>query len=372
MDLTKLHRNHAEDLLERRIKHLARPFLACRVLARLDYRLLASLAALEPTHQMALDTLASEKAGGLFFQVFYGLHHQQNATLEAIDSCIDDLDRKQHSSLIQAIKLAAIRLAPESHWIPQSPILRLLLLQHASSISETMVINWLQQADGELAATCIQRLGQTLNHEHQMLIHQRVDSTCPLTRLAALQTLSLHACQQSRQQLLQEPPESLQRFVPALLIASWLHSDALFGQSPLCTAFTGKPEAIPVLIEQMQQAETLTEAYAAWLWLTGRTLPHYPSLQAVDAKKRHVAPGQDTMPDIAFAERWWRKQSLQHQKRYFLGQPLDAAGLQRLAQNLTGRCLPLLAIHQQLCGLTPTYRMAGFYLAEGIKEFSHE
>ncbi|MFY0666090.1 MAG: hypothetical protein JXQ97_15810 [Natronospirillum sp.] len=363
MDLIKLHRSQVKDLIDRRIKHLDKPFVACRILARLDYRLLASLAALEPAHTITLDALAAEKPAELFLQAFYGLQHELDATLEAIDTCIDDLDKKQQNSLIQAIQLAEVTLSADQHWLPQSQALRLLLLQHAVSLPPLVVINWLEQAEGKLAGACIQRLGQILNHEHQSLFTQHIDSACQQTRMAALQVLALHDGPQARQRLIQEPLETLQSFVPALLIACWLYPDTLFGQSPLCTALTGKPEAIPILIEQMQHAETLAEAYRAWLWLTGRTLPHYPSLHAVDSDRRHAAPGQDTVPDIAFAWRWWRQQTWLPQQRYFLGHPIEKAGLQHLAQNLSGRCLPLLAVHQQLQGLPANYRRLGFCLA---------
>lgn len=364
MDLIKLHQHNIEDLLARRINHLKRPFVAQRTLAHLDYRLLASLTALQPTHEPALENLTAEKPFALFLQVFYGLQQQQDTTLQQLDENISELDEKQLQGLLQAAQLATITLEPH-HWVPQTPELRQLLLTTTSNLP---TVEWLQQGDDSLTATCIQHLVQTGTlTEHRALLHDLTDSDQPLTRLAACHALALQGHPESQTHLGQQDPDTLKRQPPVLLAACWLHPDVFFEQGPLCAALTGRPEAILRLMNDMQDAATLHEAYDAWLWLTGRSLPHYPLLQVVDAESRHVVPTSGTKPDIDAARRWWQQRSWQPQQRYFLGQTVDPAGLQNLSRTLTGQCLPLLATHQQLQHLPPAGLLAGFCLAEGMQ-----
>lgn len=376
MDLIKLHMDNAEDLLARRISHLKRPFIARSILTGLDYRLLASLSALRSTVAIPPATLDASQPLQLFLTVFYGLQQNLNATIEVLDDLADSLDASAHPYIEQAFQLAAVTPEPDAKLPASSDLSRKLLFTHAAQLPEIWLQQGLQDSDDTVTAICVQRLGEQRQKDQQGLLKQYSQSKAPQTRLAALLALARQGCP-AAEELAEEPTATLQHSLPAWHAACWLHPEKHASSSPLALAFTGKPVVLPQLIEQMEHATSMADAYQAWLWLTARNLPHYPAIQAADAPAQHVAPTPGTQPDTGAASRWVQQQNWHAEQHYFLGQPLTQTGLGRLVHHFTGRCVPLLATHQQLQGQPSTERLTGFCLPDvqptpSAEEFSDE
>lgn len=381
MNLIKLHMDNAEELLARRIKHLNQPFITRTVLTGLDYRLLASLSALQPDPARSQEKLDTGNPFQLFLAVYQGLQHDLSATFKAIEEVAEGIGESVTPYLEQAFQLAPIDLEPEVP-APGSPLVRSLLLNHAASLPEPWLLSLLQQTsanmdDSQIAAALLQ-LSEQQNPEHRPLLQTYAASEMPRSRLAALLSLVRQGCPRAQQQLSEENADTLQLSFPAWHAACWLHPETFADVSPLALAFTGHPAVLTKLIEQMEHAPTMTDAYQAWLWITARQLPHYPAVQAADAPAQHVAPTSGTQPDTAAASHWASQQKWHPEQRYFLGQPLNQAGLKRLTQNFTGRCFSLLATHQHLLGQPANSRLTGFCLpsgkqtTSGTKEPSYE
>ena len=362
MDLIKLHQDNIVNLVTRRIALLNRPFIAKRILAQLDFSLLGSLAAILPTHLHTLDALSTESVSTIFLQVFYGIYKQPETTIKALDANLEDFTDEQLSSLSMALLLANVHFDTLSD-LPKTTGLRQLFLLNCAHLPTSIVFEWLQQEEkDDLAAACIQYLGRLDFLSYEALVRNYAQSNKALTRLSALLVLTLNGCLESSQLLSQESLNTLTLIPQALATACRLHPHIFFDQSPLCAALTGKPKAIHHLIKQMQNASTLKEAYSAWLWLTGRTLPHYPALQSTDIKPRYIPPSDRSVPDVQAAKSWYKRQKWQAQQHYFLGQPLTKSGLKILTKNQAGQCISLLAVHQQLLALPITANQKGFCL----------
>lgn len=365
MELTQLHLKNIAELLSRRQKFLSRLIFSRFQLSRLDYKLLVSLMASRDDCRNKLDDPSSLDDIQLFLQLFHGFIDHPDMTINHLDTHFDALVEQQQI-IASAMQLAKIKI-DQTVQKPQHPELQLLLARFAYQFDLKTLHFWVDASSPELIANLLHRLIYEHQQQDDSWLKPHANSSHPSIRCNALQLLAIQNNQGAIAQLLEEPHEMFESGLTAKAILAWFHPEYCMNHEPEFLALTGKPESIPRLFELMQSPQNHSAAYQGWLYITGRTLPHYPEVRDIEVEAQHVAPTATSYPDIKVASKWWRKQSWNNDNRYFLGQPINPSGINYLAQTYVGQCLSVLGLYQRLHSLPAQASLAGFCLPGGVE-----
>jgi len=363
MELTQLHATNIQKLLMKRKEFISRIFFPRIQLSRLDYRLLVSLMAFQEQQLNFTDELENMDSTQVVVSIFHGLLGSAQETIDALDKHFDALE-SHFEAVATAIQLAKVSI-DSSIEKPNHPDLQLLLAKYADTFDQQSLKTWVATGSDELTIHLLERLICTSEQDDRGWVESFSKAKAPQVRARALLILASQNEEQASTQLLNESQNAYEDSLVAKALFAWLHPDVCVSLSPEYMALTGKARVVNQLIDLMQSPQSHSEAYRAWLLITGRSLPHYPEVRDAQKEAQHIAPTATSYPDIDVAHRWWSKQSWNSDQEYFLGKPRSTESIKSLATTFVGQCFPVLGLYQRLHSLPGKSWLTGFCLPGG-------
>lgn len=326
LPLLATHKREAQALFRRRQQLLAAPASPRETLRQLDWRLLANLQAVAAGGANKLQ--ADSKPAALFVEAWALLHEQGESGLLTLDALFPELDAAQQEAVLQAVKLF-----PGARGSAHHPLLQAALLVHDEAALTTVDLS---SSPDPLAAVLLQYRDvagegvQTFRPFYQ-------DGERPQARRQAIVA-----------GLIRKDPEAVSvagRFAEEPDVALLLCACGASPSGPIGLALSGRVDAVPALLEQMDKVETAQAAAGAWFWLTGLAAPTRPRLQDVKV----AAVSRETLPDAAAAQKQWQHltegESL-GEGPVFFGKPLCDDALNMLGRHWCGQLSVLIDAHR--------------------------